>query len=102
MATNGEMLKHAIINKLQVQCYYDGYYREMCPHAIGWKGSVYHVLSYQFAGQSSRQLPAAGQWKCMDVNGISQLRVMEGAWYTGTNHTRPQNCIDAIEVEVSY
>lgn len=104
MATNAQILRTAIRNRQQVTGYYDGFYREMCPHAIGWKGSKYHVLSYQFAGQSSKALPPDGQWECMDVEGLSGLSAMNGPWHTGTSHTRPATCFDPgrIEVEVSY
>ncbi len=102
MPGNADLLKLAITNKKQVTCYYDGLYREMCPHVIGWKGPAYHVLSFQFGGQSSRGLPPGGEWKCMDVDGISQLALRDGPWYTGITHGKPQTCVDAIELEVAY
>ena len=104
MATNAQILRTAIRNRQQVTGYYDGFYREMCPHAIGWKGMKYHVLSFQFAGQSSKTLPPNGEWKCMDVDGLSGLSVSNGPWHTGPIHSRPSVCFDPgrIEVEVSY
>lgn len=104
MPGNEALLEEAIRNKKQVRGYYDGLYREMCPHAMGWKGSKYHVISYQFAGQSSRPLPPEGQWKCMDVDGISNLSIVDGPWHTGISHTKPATCFDSgrIEVEVDY
>src|SRR5579872_7175233 len=102
MASNADLLIEAIRDKKQVTCYYDNLYREICPHVIGWKHSAYHVLSYQFGGQSSRGLPPEGEWKCMNVNGISQLALRDGPWFTGTEHTRPQTCVDQIELVVTY
>ncbi|HEV2383385.1 MAG TPA: hypothetical protein VG206_26785 [Terriglobia bacterium] len=102
MASNSELLRFAITNKKQIRAYYDGFHREMCPHAMGWKNEVHHVLSFQFAGQSSRPLPPEGQWKCMDVDGLTALAVVDGPWITGSNHSKPQTCIDQIEVEVAY
>ena len=32
-----ELIKDAILNKKQITAVYDGYYREMCPHALGTK-----------------------------------------------------------------
>ena len=102
MPSNSEILRDAIIRKRQIRAYYDGYYREMCPHATGWKGGVHHVLSFQFGGQSRRQLPLSGQWKCMEIDGLSSLIAVDGEWHTGASHSRPQSCIDQIEVEVAY
>jgi hypothetical protein len=102
VSSNYEVLRTAIERKQQVKATYDGYYREMCPHAIGWKWGKHHVLSFQFAGESSRPLPPGGQWKCMDVDALSIVSVSEGAWRTGTMQSPPQTCIDQIEAEVQY
>ncbi len=101
---NADLLIQAIQEKKQVTGYYDGLYREMCPHVIGWKGSAHHVLSYQFAGDSSKGLPPGGEWKCMDVDGISQLTLRDGSWYTDARHTRPQTCValNSVEAEVAF
>ena len=102
MSSNAEILILAINQKKQVTGYYDGFYREMCPHVIGWKGAVHHVLSYQFAGDSSKGLPPGGDWKCMDVDGISQLALRDGPWQTGATHGKPQTCVDRVEAVVNY
>ena len=102
MPSNADLLVDAIRGKRQVTAYYDGYYREMCPHVIGWKRSAHHVLSFQFGGDSSRGLPAGGEWKCMNVDGLSNLTLRDGPWMTGPGHSRPQTCVDRVEVEVSF
>ena len=102
MPSISDLLKAAISKKPQVKANYDGYYRELCPHAIGWKGGAHHVMSFQFAGQSSKPLPLGGQWKCMDVDKLEIISVCDGPWHTNNDHTRPQTCIDNIEIEVSY
>src|SRR5258708_7466556 len=63
------LLYQAIEEKKQVIAMYDGYLREMCPHVLGSKDGVRHVLSFQFSGVSSQGLPPGGQWKCMAVDG---------------------------------
>ncbi len=100
-----DLLYQAISQKKQVIAVYDGYPREMCPHVLGWKNGVRHVFSYQFAGGSSTGLPAEGQWKCMDVDGLSGVSLREGPWYTGTRKTdKPQSCVDLsqIDIEVAF
>jgi hypothetical protein len=101
MPTNTELLIMAIEELKQVVCIYDGYPREMCPHVVGWKNGAHHVLSYQFAGGSSRGLPPGGEWRCMDIDGITQLALRDGPWQTGPSHTKPQTCVDSKEAEVS-
>ena len=102
MPTNADLLIQAINERKQITGYYDGLYREMCPHVVGWKVPAHHVLSYQFAGDSSKGLAPEGEWKCMDVDGISQLALRDGPWRTGTTHGKPQRCVDVIEAEINY
>ena len=96
------IFKDAIIKKLQVTCTYNEYYREMCPHVIGTKNGKAQVLSYQFAGESSSGLPPGGEWRCMEVELISDAESQPGDWHTGPSHTQPQTCVDDVDVEVAY
>jgi hypothetical protein len=95
-------LRDAILQKLQFTAYYRGLLREFCPHVIGMKRGQEHVLGYQFGGQSSSGLPPNGEWRCFDVNGLSNISTRNGPWQTGNRRTQPQRCVDQIDVEVSY
>jgi len=95
-----QLLRQAIVTKQQITCLYNGLYRECCPYAIGSRNGVERVLVYQFAGESSKGLPLAGEWRCMDVNKIVDLKTQEGRWFSGSGHSRPQSCITSIDVEV--
>jgi len=106
-----DVLKDAISKKLQVTATYDGFPREFCPHAIGWKSptekkpsTTYHVIGYQFGGSSRSGLPPGGQWRCFEVHGLSNVASRPGAWHTGDDHTRPNTCMDPnrIELEVAH
>jgi hypothetical protein len=97
-----EVFLHAITNRLQVVCFYNGLYREVCPHALGLKRGKRHVLVFQFAGESSRGLPPEGEWRCMNVGEIMGAELRQGDWHTGDSHLRPQTCVDDIDVEVDY
>jgi len=97
-----DLLSYAIKNKKQVLLLYDGLRREVCPHTLGEKNGTKRVLVYQFGGQSKSGLPKQGGWRCLFLQNVTILEVRDGAWHTGTSHTRPQTCIDHIEVEVNY
>jgi len=97
------LLKQAIINKQQVIATYNDYYREMCPHALGTKNGKEHCLFYQFGGQSSSGpiIPGSdNNWRCIPVNGLSNVSVRDGKWHTAYNHSKKQTCIDHVDVEV--
>lgn len=97
-----DTLRDAIEAKSRVQCMYQGHVRKMCPHVIGTKEGKLKVLSYQFGGSSSSPLPADGQWKCMFVDQISDVEIVEGEWRTSENHSQKQTCVDEIDLEVDY
>jgi hypothetical protein len=102
MSSVYDLLSQAISERKQVLADYDGYHREMCPHVLGTKDGTLHVLSFQFAGDSSKGLPPGGQWKCMDVDGLSNVSLREGQWITGQRRTgKPQTCVDEVHVSVN-
>lgn len=76
--------------------------REMCPHVIGTKEGRRQALFSQFAGSSSSGLPPDGEWRCIQVDKLSDVVSRPGEWYTGGVHTQPQTCVDIVDVEVAY
>lgn len=98
-----EIIKDAVLNKRQVAAIYNGYHREMCPHTLGWKNNKQHCLFYQFGGDSSSGAIIPGSdrnWRCIPVDKLENISVKDGEWYTASNHSRRQNCVDQIDVEV--
>ena len=103
--SNYELIKQAIENKKQITAQYQGYYREMCPHVIGTKGGKQQALFFQFGGRSKTQgivTSSTGKWKCLLIEGLSDVDIQDGSWHTGDGHTRQQTCVDNIDVEVDY
>jgi len=94
--------RQAVLDRKQVTCTYQGRYREVCPHAVGWKDGQEKVLVYQFGGQSSQALPPGGEWRCLFVNQVRNAQSRDGNWYTGHSHLEPQTCVDDIDLEVRY
>ncbi|WP_197410991.1 hypothetical protein [Novosphingobium sp. FSW06-99] len=55
---------------------------------------------FQFGGQSSKGLPLGGEWRCMSIDEITQVTVIDGPWHSQNSHIKPQTCIDQVEYEV--
>lgn len=91
-------LAEAIVAKQQVVARYHDQERVFSPHALGTKRGVPHVLVYQYAGGSQTGLPPGGEWRCLDVDELSDIRLETGAWRTAPNVFNPQTCLDDIEV----
>ena len=81
-------------------CTFNGLHREVCAHTLGTKNGRQQTLVFQFAGESSKGLPPAGEWRCLPIDGIQNFEVMEGPWRTGERQGYPQNCVDEIDLEV--
>jgi hypothetical protein len=100
MTQNYDLIRKAVVEGKQVIFNYQGYSREVCPHAIGFKNGLEKVLTFQFAGGSSSGLPIDGQWRCLFISDISDVQIRDGKWYSRDSHKRPQTCIDQLDVEV--
>jgi hypothetical protein len=92
------MLAAAIGAKQQVIARYHDQERVFSPHALGSKRGVAHVLVYQFAGGSQAGLPPGGEWRCLNVAELSDIRLQPGAWRTASNVFNPQTCLDEVDV----
>jgi hypothetical protein len=95
------VLRDAIEKKLSVSATYNGYVREMCPHVLGTKKGKQHCFFFQFAGQSSKGLPAGGEWRCIPLSGLTVHKVYGGPWHTGEGPLEEQTCVDTVDVQVA-
>jgi len=103
MSPTYQPVRQAIIDKRIVIATYDGFVREMCPHAIGTgKDGGEQALFFQFAGGSRRGLPPDGQWRCIPIGGLSSVSIRHGQWHTGPDHTKQQTCVKQIDIEVAH
>ena len=100
-----DLVRRAILEKSAITAYYHGQFREMCPHVLGLKNGVRHCLFYQFGGQSnSRPIQPDGSkdnWRCIDVDDLSGVAIVGiDVWHTAPDHSRPQTCVDYVDVVV--
>ncbi len=99
-----QIIRQAILNKEIVVATYGGSERHLCPHVLGKKNGEYRVLFYQFGGGSSRILGPDGSstnWRCLPLSKLSKVGAYKGKWHTSRNNSRPQHCLDEIEIQAS-
>lgn len=94
------LFRAAITGRRQITCHYQGLYREICPHILGHKHGHETALTFQFAGQSASGLPPGGEWRCLFLAQVQNVRLRDGQWHS-RHHTEPQSCVDIIDVEVA-
>ncbi len=101
--TNRDIIIDAIQNKKQIHAIYKEKIRKMCPHQIGQKGLSTNCLFLQFGGESSSGLGnPENNWRCLDINLLSNVKSVEGEWYTAGNHSQNNSCVDNPECTVDF
>jgi len=97
-------LRAAITRRRPIAALYRGRRRLLCPHLLGWnRRRRLQVLCYQYGGDSESGLQPAGEsdnWRCLAVENLSQVELLDGPWQTAENHSRPQTCIEEVELDV--
>jgi general stress protein 26 len=92
----------AIRARKQIVCSYKNRPREVFPHILGYKASGEEaVFMFQVGGESSQTLPPGDDWRCFDLNGITDIQVREGSWRGGAQHRQAQTCIQFVDVDVN-
>jgi hypothetical protein len=100
-ADDYSLIRQAIREKLQVWATYKGRHREMCPHTLGTKNGRRQALFFQFGGESERGLEPGGDWRCLPVDGLSDVSLHEGPWHTDRRYGRTrQTCVEEIDTAV--
>lgn len=97
-----ELFRSAIAQRKPVTFIYQGLYREVCPHALGFKHGRGHVLAFQFGGESSNRLPPGGEWRCFDVSLISNIKYKDCIWHTDESTIKQQRCMDEVIFKIIY
>lgn len=95
------LFRQAMRRRAQILCTYDGYVREFCPIILGHSQGQEKALTYQFGGQSSRRLPPRGAWRCLWLSKVSDVRLRNGPWHEGDDHTHPQGCVEEVDLDVN-
>jgi hypothetical protein len=97
-------IRSAIVHRRPIAALYRGRRRLLCPHLLGWnKRRRFQVLCYQYGGDSESGLQHAGasdNWRCLAVEKLSQVELLDAPWQTAENHSRPQTCIEEVELNV--
>jgi hypothetical protein len=98
-----QLVRTAVISKHPIRAVYHGRDRRFCPHRLGrsHQGQI-RVLCYQYGGESSSGLQAAGSpanWRCLALEKLSRVELLEEAWQTAPNHSRPQTCVTEVDVD---
>lgn len=96
-----ELFRQAMLERKQIVCVYLGKRREICPIVLGHTKGEEKCLSYQFAGESTSTLPPEGNWRCLELWKVSNVKLKDGPWHEGKQHRKTQPCVDIVDLDVN-
>ena len=98
-----QLIWTAVANKKPVEASYQGRSRLFCPHRLGRnREGQLRVLCYQYGGESKSGLQpmgSASNWRCVALEKLSRVRLVEDAWRTALNHSRPAACVADADID---
>jgi hypothetical protein len=100
-SSNYRLFEQAVRMRKPIACMYTGYPRELCPIILGHSQKQEKALTYQFGGQSKSGLPAEAEWRCLWFAKVSAVQLLEGLWRSGSSHTKPQGCVEIVNLDVN-
>jgi hypothetical protein len=93
----------AVSGKRPIAAVYQGRRRFFCPHRLGRNAEgQLRVLCYQYGGDSQSGLQPAGSpanWRCLALEKLSRVELLEGVWQTAPNHSRPARCVIDADID---
>jgi hypothetical protein len=96
-----ELFREAMAGRRQIVCTYGGYRRELCPIILGHSAGEEKALTFQFGGGSRSGLQTEGEWRCLWLSKVSDVRLRDGPWHAGSSHSQTQGCVDIVDFDVN-
>jgi hypothetical protein len=93
----------AVANRRPIGARYKGRPRLFCPHRLGRnREGELRVLCYQYGGESESGIQPAGSptnWRCVVLEKLSRVRLLDEPWHTAPNHSRPASCVVEADID---
>src|SRR5580765_5616801 len=93
----------AVASKRPIKAIYKERPRLFCPHRLGRnRADQIRVLCYQYGGESESGLEPMGSpanWRCVVLEKLSRVQLVEGSWRTAPNHSRPALCVTEADID---
>ena len=93
----------AVAGKRPIRAIYKSLPRLFCPHRLGRNRSgQLRVLCYQYGGESGTGLApdgAAENWRCIVLEKLRAVELLNEPWQTAPNHSRPTTCVIEADID---
>jgi len=93
----------AVARRNPIAASYNGLPRLFCPHRLGRnKEGELRVLCYQYGGASESGIQLLGSpanWRCIVLEKLRTVELLEDGWHTAPNHSRPATCVITPDID---
>ena len=93
----------AVAHRQPMKAIYKERSRLFCPHRLGRnQAGQRRVLCYQYGGESESGLAPIGSpanWRCIVLEKLRAVELLEGSWKTAPNHSRPATCVVEADID---
>ena len=94
----------AVANNQLVEAVYAGAIEVILPASAGAESgrTAFRVLCYQYGGDSQSGLQPVGSpanWRCIVLEKLSRVNLIEDVWRTAPNHSRPTSCVAEADID---
>ena len=93
----------AVASKKPIEAIYQGRPRLFCPHRLGRnRQGQLRALCYQYGGESQSGLRPVGSpanWRCVALEKLGKVKLVESVWRTAPNHSRPASCVTETDID---
>jgi hypothetical protein len=100
------IVRRAVESRRPISAIYHNRYRLFCPHRLGRnKEGQLRALCYQFGGESESCLRPVGSpdnWRCVALDKLSSVELLDGARRTAPNHSRPASRVVDADVDAEH
>jgi len=94
----------AVRQRQPIEAIYQRRLRLLCPHRLGRNADgQLRVVCYQYGGESQSGLQPIGSsanWRCVVLEKLSRVKLLEDPWRTAPNHSRPGSCVIQSDIDV--
>ena len=94
----------AVQRRQPIEATYQRRLRLFCPHRLGRNANgQLRVVCYQYGGDSQSGLEPMGSpanWRCVVLEKLSRVKLLEDVWSTAPNHSRPGSCVTKVDIDV--
>jgi len=94
----------AVRHRQPIEATYQRRPRLFCPHPLGRNADgQLRLVCYQYGGERQSGLQPMGSranWRCVALEKLSRVKLLQDAWHTAPNHSRPGSRVSKPDMDV--